>query len=60
MKGCRQQQIDATQNVILEFKKQDKQALSILIQLVDRQILHQINNCKTSKEIWDKLALIHQ
>lgn len=48
------------QNAILEFKKRDKQAFSILIQLVDKSILHQIINCKTSKEIWDKLALIHQ
>jgi hypothetical protein len=28
--------------------------------LVDKLILHQIINCKTSKEIWDKLPLIHQ
>ena len=48
------------QNAIAEFKKKDKQAFSILIQLVDKPILHQIVNCKTSKEIWDKLALIHQ
>ena len=48
------------QNAISEFKKKDKQAFSILIQLVDKPILHQIINCKTSKEIWDKLALIHQ
>ena len=51
---------DAVQNAILDFKKRDKQAFSILIQLVDKPILHQIINCKTSKEIWDKLALIHQ
>jgi hypothetical protein len=51
---------DAVQNAILDFKKRDKQAFSILIQLVDKPILHQIMNCKTSKEIWDKLALIHQ
>ena len=51
---------DAIQNAILDFKKRDKQAFSILIQLVDKPILHQIVNCKTSKEIWDKLALIHQ
>ena len=51
---------DAIQNAILDFKKRDKQAFSILIQLVDKSILHQIINCKTSKEIWDKLALIHQ
>jgi hypothetical protein len=51
---------DAVQNAILDFKKQDKQAFSILIQLVDKPILHQIINCKTSKEIWDRLALIHQ
>ena len=49
----------AVQNVILDFKKRDKQAFSILIQLVDKNILHQIIKCKTSKEIWDKLALIH-
>ena len=53
-------QIAATQSAILEFKKKDKQAFSILTQLVDKKILHQIINCKTSKEIWDKLALIHQ
>jgi hypothetical protein len=51
---------DAVQNVVLDFKKRDKQAFSILIQLVDKPILHQIINCKTSKEVWDKLALIHQ
>lgn len=51
---------DAVQNAILDFKKRDKQAFSILIQLVDKPILHHIINCKTSKEIWDKLALIHQ
>ena len=51
---------EEVQNAILEFKKRDKQAFSILIQLVDQSILHQIVNCKTSKEIWDKLALIHQ
>ena len=51
---------DAVQTAILDFKKRDKQAFSILIQLVDKPILHQIINCKTSKEIWDKLALIHQ
>ena len=53
-------QIAATQHAILEFKKRDKQAFSILTQLVDKKIMHQIINCKTSKEIWDKLALIHQ
>lgn len=53
-------QRDSIHNEILEFKKRDKQAFSILIQLVDKPILHQIINCKTSKEIWDKLALIHQ
>lgn len=53
-------QIAAVQNAILDFKKRDKQAFSILTQLVDKKILHQIINCKTSKEIWDKLALIHQ
>ena len=52
-------QIAATQKTILEFKKQDKQVFSILTLLVDKKILHQIINCKTSKEIWDKLALIH-
>ena len=41
-------------DAILEFKKRDKQAFSILIQLVDKPILHQIINCKTSKEMWDK------
>ena len=51
---------DAIQTAILDFKKRDKQAFSILIQLVDKPILHQIVNCKTAKEIWDKLALIHQ
>lgn len=51
---------DVVQTAILDFKKRDKQAFSILIQLVDKPILHQIINCKTSKEIWDKLALIHQ
>jgi hypothetical protein len=40
-------QIAATQN-------------AILTQSVDKKILHQIINCKTSKEILDKLALIHQ
>ena len=53
-------QSDVVQNVILDLKKRDKQAFSILIQLVDKPILHQIINCKTSKKIWDKLALIHQ
>lgn len=51
---------EEVQNAILDFKKRDKQAFSILIQLVDKPILHQIINCKTSKEIWDKLALNHQ
>jgi hypothetical protein len=27
---------------------------------VDKKILHQISNCKNLKEIWDKLALLHQ
>lgn len=58
--GLSPAQRDAIHNEILEFKKRDKQAFSILIQLVDKPILHQIINCKTSKEIWDKLALIHQ
>ena len=58
--GMSPAQRDAVQNAILDFKKRDKQAFSILIQLVDKPILHQIINCKTSKEIWDKLALIHQ
>ena len=53
-------QIVATQNAILEFKKRDKQAFSILTQLVDKKIMHQIINYKTLKEIWDKLAFIHQ
>ena len=53
-------QREEIQNAILEFKKKDKQAFSILIQLVDKPILHQIVNCKTSKEVWDKLALIHE
>jgi hypothetical protein len=53
-------QRNEVQNAILDFKKRDKQVFSILIQLVDKPILHQIINCKTSKEIWDKLALIHQ
>ena len=51
---------DAVQTAIHDFKKREKQTFSILIQLVDKPILHQIINCKTSKEIWDKLALIHQ
>lgn len=58
--GISPAQREEVQNAILEFKKRDKQAFSILIQLVDKPILHQIINCKTSKEIWDKLALIHQ
>jgi hypothetical protein len=58
--GLSPEQRDVVQNAILDFKKRDKQAFSILIQLVDKPILHQIINCKTSKEIWDKLALIHQ
>ena len=58
--GMSPAQCNAIQNAILDFKKRDKQAFSILIQLVDKLILHHIINCKTSKEIWDKLALIHQ
>jgi hypothetical protein len=58
--GMSPAQCNAIQNAILDFKKRDKQAFSILIQLVDKPILHHIINCKTSKEIWDKLALIHQ
>ena len=51
--GMSPTQSDAIHNAILEFKKRDKQTFSILIQLVDKPILHQIVNCKTSKEIWD-------
>lgn len=58
--GMSPAQRNEVQNAILDFKKRDKQVFSILIQLVDKPILHQIINCKTSKEIWDKLALIHQ
>ena len=58
--GMSPAQREEIQNAILEFQRKDTQAFSILIQLVDKPILHQIINCKTSKEIWDKLALIHQ
>lgn len=44
-------QRDTIQNEILDFKKRDKQAFSILIQSVDNPILHQIINCKTFKKI---------
>ena len=58
--GMSPEERESVQSAILDFKKREKQAFSILIQLVEKPILHQIINCKTSKEIWDKLALIHQ
>ena len=49
--GLSPEQRESVQNAILDFKKREKQAFSILIQLVEKPILHQIINCKTSKEI---------
>lgn len=45
---------------INEYKARDSQAFAIICQTVDRKILHQSVICKTAKDLWDKLALLHE
>ena len=43
-----------------EWKKKDRHATTILIGLIKDSQLKFIANCKSAKEIWDKLAHVHQ
>lgn len=43
-----------------EWLKRDSQAFSLLCQALDESILKHVVSCTTSKEIWDKLKLIHE
>lgn len=45
---------------ISEWVRRDSQAFSLLCQALDESILKHIVSCTTSREIWEKLMLIHE
>lgn len=47
-------------NVKSEWVKRNSQAFSLLCQALDESILKHVVSCTNSKEIWDKLKLIHE
>jgi hypothetical protein len=45
---------------VVEWRKKDSQARSILCQAVDRKLLSNLLSCMTSVTFWDKLIVVHE
>jgi hypothetical protein len=43
-----------------DWRRRDNQAISLLCQTIDESMLKHVMSCVTSKQIWDKLKLIHE
>lgn len=49
----------STTAIASEWLKKDSEAILMICATVDRKILERLINSKTSKETWDKIALVH-
>ena len=43
-----------------DWQRRDNQAISLLCQTIEKNMLKHVISCLTSKLIWDKLKLIHE